>query len=62
MENQNLATSELCTIAIVFPLDSDEQILSIKAKIKEALKDLPKVKIEYRFAELRDGSHVVGQS
>ncbi len=54
MEKPNLPNPELCTIAIVFPIDNDEQIISVKKRVSEAVKDLPQVKIEYRFTELRN--------
>lgn len=38
---------EMCTIRIMFPVDSDEEAIAIKAKIKEVLGDKPDVQVQF---------------
>lgn len=38
---------EVCTIRIIFPVQSDEQAIECKKKIKEALGDIPDVNIQF---------------
>ncbi len=38
---------EICTIRIMFPVESDEQALDCKKKIKEALADIPEVQTQF---------------
>ena len=38
---------ELCTIRIMFPVDSDEQAIGIKKKIKEILSDKPDAQVQF---------------
>lgn len=38
---------ELCTIRIMFPVDSDAEAIEIKAKVKEVLGDKPDVQIQF---------------
>lgn len=49
-----MESNQLCAITIVFPVDNDDQIISVKKKVSEALKDLPKVKTEMRITDMRD--------
>ena len=38
---------EICTIRIMFPVDSDAEAIEIKAKIKEVLGDKPDAQIQF---------------
>ncbi len=38
---------ETCTMRIIFPINSDEQALEAKKRIKEALKDIEDVQIQF---------------
>lgn len=38
---------EICSIRIVFPVESDEKAIECKKKIQEALKDLPDAQIHF---------------
>ncbi|MBA7621474.1 hypothetical protein ES703_28836 [subsurface metagenome] len=44
MEQPN---KELCTIRILFPVDSDEQAIGYKKKIAEILKVIPEAQIQF---------------
>jgi len=45
----------LCFVNIVFPITDDQQIVMVKRSIAAALSELPKVKTEFRIAEIRNG-------
>lgn len=38
---------ELCTIRILFPVDSDTEAIEVKAKIKEVLADNPDAQLHF---------------
>lgn len=38
---------ELCTIRIMFTVDSDEEAIEIKKKIKEQLSDKPEAQLQF---------------
>ncbi len=38
---------EICTIRIIFPVDSDDQAIEIKKKISEILKDKSDAQIQF---------------
>jgi len=46
MEQPN---KEICMIKIMFAVDSDEEAIAIKAKIKEALGNKPDVQFDFRI-------------
>ena len=56
MENNGL-----CVITIIFPVGTDDQIISVKKKVFEAVADLPKVKTELRITDMRDMSDGVSR-
>lgn len=41
------AKKQVCTIRILFPVDTDEQAIGIKKKIAEALADIPEANIDF---------------
>ena len=54
MADATLQNNQLCFVTVVFPIASDDVLLAVKNKISLAVADLPKVKIEFRFTEIRD--------
>lgn len=44
---QEKSEQELCTMRIMFPVESDEQAIGVKKKIKECLKDIPNSHIQF---------------
>lgn len=40
---------ELCTIRIMFPVESDEQAIEYKRKITALMTDIPQARIEFSF-------------
>ena len=49
MEQPN---KEICTIRIMFPVDSDEQAIDCKKKIKEALSEVPDVTTQFSLMDI----------
>lgn len=43
---------EVCSITIMFPVESDEQALAIKSKIKEFVKDVEGVRFDFRITAM----------
>ena len=54
MDNNSPAAEQLCFISIVFPVSNDDQIISVKKKVLEAVAELPRVKTELRITEMRN--------
>ena len=46
---------EICTIRIMFPIESDEQAIGYKKKIGEILKDIPDVQVQFSIANIPMG-------
>ncbi len=46
---QTQTDSEICTMRIIFPVESDQQALDVKTKIQQALVDIPDVQIDFRL-------------
>ena len=44
--------SEVCTIAIMFPVVSDEQAVEYKRKIREVVGEVEGVRIDFRIAQI----------
>lgn len=44
---QNQTVSEICSIRIMFPVESDEQALAFKKKIGDLLADIPDAMIQF---------------
>lgn len=49
---QKVTASEVCTIRIAFPVESDEQALACKKKVSEALSDIPDVGIHFSISNM----------
>lgn len=43
---------EICTITIMFPVDTDEQAIGFKKQITDILSDKPDARLEFRLSEL----------
>lgn len=43
---------EICTIRIMFPVQSDEQALACKKKVQEALQDIADVSIQFAISNM----------
>jgi len=54
MENNSVQAEQLCFITVCFPVGNDDQIISVKKKVFEAVKELPRVKTELRISEMRN--------
>ena len=46
-EEQKKPPTQLCTIRIGFPVDSDEQAIEYKKKVSDVLADIPQVRIDF---------------
>lgn len=46
-ENQKQTDSELCSIRIMFPVESDEQAIDYKKKIAALLAEIPEAQIQF---------------
>jgi len=47
--------TELCTIRIMFPVESDEKAIEAKKKIAEALNEYPDAQIQFSLTGIPDG-------
>lgn len=54
MENNPVQAEQLCFITVCFPVVNDDQIISVKKKVFEAVQELPRVKTELRISEMRN--------
>ena len=45
-------TTEICSIRIGFPVESDEQAIAYKRKISDILADIPEVRIEFSLSTI----------
>ena len=46
-KKQSQTASEICNIRIMFPIESDEQAIAYKKQIREILKDVEDVQIQF---------------
>ena len=44
--------TEICTIRIGFPVETDEQAIEYKKKISEILSDIPQVRFEFNISNM----------
>jgi len=58
MTTNTTENREVCSITIAFPVVSDEDSMKVKADVKEALKDHPDARIDFRIMNM--GSKRVG--
>lgn len=49
-----MENNQLCVITIIFPVVDDNQIISVKKEVFEAVAELPKVKTEMRITDMRN--------
>lgn len=61
LENQKTTASEICTIRILFPVQSDEDALSYKRKITEVLSDVEGVQIQFSIMTAPAGMPIGSQ-
>lgn len=47
---QDTSKKEICTIRIMFPVNSDEEAIECKKKISEVLKDKSDALVEFRLS------------
>lgn len=55
MENpqgQNNQPKQLCTITIVFPVQSDDEAIAVKRKIGDAVSNIDDARIDFRIMSL----------
>ena len=43
---------EICTMRIMFPVESDEQAIEYKKKVAEVLKDIPDVMTQFNISNI----------
>lgn len=46
---------QVCTIRIMFPIESDEHAIAYKKKIGEVLADMPQARIEFSLMSVPNG-------
>ena len=50
---------EICTIRIIFPVESDEQAIEVKKKIAETLSGIPDIQIQFMImGNFANGSQI----
>ncbi len=54
-EKSIVKVKELCTVRIVFPVDSDDQALNIKRKLRDALGDVPQARLDFSLTSMPPG-------
>lgn len=54
-ENKTPQPTQVCSIRIGFPVDSDEQAIGYKKKIAEVLSDIPNARIEFSLMAIPAG-------
>ena len=53
--------TELCTIRIIFPVNSDEQAIEVKKKISALLDDVPDAQIQFSIMNAPRGRPIAPQ-
>jgi len=48
-EEQKTPVKDICTIKIMFPVDTDEQAIEYKKKITDILADIPAAQIQFNL-------------
>ncbi len=43
---------QICTVNIMFPVESDDQAIAVKKKIAELLSDMPLVRIDFNLVSV----------
>lgn len=49
---QKTQPKQVCTIRIMFPVDTDEQAIEYKKKVNDVLVDIPNVRIEFAISTM----------
>jgi len=52
---QKKQRTQVCSIRIMFPVDTDEQAIAYKKKIGEVLADIPQSRIEFSLSSVPNG-------
>ena len=52
MTTTTTENKEVCSITIAFPVESDEATMEVRNKVKEALKDYPDARIDFRIMNM----------
>ena len=48
-QENNKTLQEVCTITILFPIESDDHAIDVKKKIGAVLKEVPDVMVDFRI-------------
>ena len=48
--DENQQPKQVCSIRIMFPVDTDDQAIAYKKQISEVLADLPDARVEFTLA------------
>lgn len=43
---------QVCTVNVMFPVESDEQAIDVKKKIAEVLSEIPLVRIDFNLTQI----------
>jgi len=46
-------SKQICSITVIFPVESDEKAVGVKAKFSEIVKDIDLAKIDFRISDIR---------
>ena len=49
---KKIQPKQVCTIRVMFPVESDGQAIDYKKKINEALSNIPEARIEFSLANM----------
>ena len=52
---QNPPQKQVCSIRIMFPVDTDEQAIGYKKKIGDVLADIPQARVEFSLMSVPNG-------
>lgn len=44
--------NQICTITLVFPVDTDDEAIALKKKIDIAVSETPKVRVDFRIMNM----------
>ena len=53
-DNETQPKIQICTLRIMFPVDTDEQAIEYKKKIGDVLAAMPKARIEFALSTVPD--------
>jgi len=52
---QKTQSKQVCSIRIMFPVDTDEQAIDYKKKINDVLSNIPQARIEFSLMSVPNG-------